>query len=328
MRLKWIERVEVISFGLSAIGFLVASIALVTVVSSSEENGIGTIVAFASFVGSGFAFIVGVAAQRVYVTRVIRGHSRMLDEVMATLRHDIAALAGLGLASEVVYEPAASGHRPNMDALRSMSSRALLAFLAEDFHRHVEGLNGITRQVERPMRLDGERLIGLAVRELERLLPAGCCWLGVTKISGEEWHENRAIYDFHMRSRVRVKQEQLTMFVIYAFDTGSTEIRNQMREDDGMGVDVRLWDGSIDSIDDISLILEPAGDSSQRAVPPATINDVRDCYRPLCLLRFSVANGGLREMTGYRGQSVEFQRDLVRFDQWWQASQSIENNGA
>ena len=223
------------------------------------------------------------------------------------------------MASELVYQPETRRDAPPVDAILSMSTKALLAFLAEDYQRHVESLNGVIRHVDRSMRLDGERLIGLAVRELERMLPSGCCWLGVTKISGQEWHENKAIHDFLIRSRRRVRDRELRMHIIYAFESCSEEIDRQMREDRESGVQVKRWAGDIDSIDDISLVLEHV-DPAEQDAPADRIEDILDHYRPLCLLRFDVANGGLREMTGFRGGGVEFDNDLARFTRWWRGS--------
>ena len=323
-RLTWTERFEVLGFLVSAGGFVVASLALALGYESSESDDQATILVFGGFIVSGLGLILGISLQRIYVTRVVGKHSRMLDQVTDTIRHDVAALAGLGLASDVIYQPAAGGTRSAGDTLRAMSSRALLAFLSEDYHRYVENLNGILRLPDRPLRLDGERLIGLAVRELERLLPSNCCWLGVTKISGDEWRQNKAIHDFLTRSRVRVKNGEWTMRVIYVYEHCPAAIRAQMEQDEAMDVHVKHWVGDVAALDDISLVLQRASEGDHEPSKQTdTLDWIRDHYEPICLLRFDVANGGLKEMSGFRGESVEFEDDFARFREWWSAAKTV-----
>ena len=79
----WMDALEALAFVLSAAGFLTGVIALAKDEPSLVYWGFGL---------SGIAYIVGVGLQRVSMTWTIRGHSGMLDQVVAAVRHDVAAV--------------------------------------------------------------------------------------------------------------------------------------------------------------------------------------------------------------------------------------------
>ena len=238
----------------------------------------------------------------------------LVDRLDSKLSSDAQAIGIARLLANV-----SAGNRSD-EVIGVMGRRALGGFLRGDFGSQVDQLvSYLTNDDQDYLRFKNKELIGKVVRELENLLPDGGVWCGISLISSASWKEE-SLQTYLNESRERARDGTLSVYRLYAVAVPSDELDDQIRLEKEDNIQVRRMNVK-EGVEDISLVWAPKGIGKFGKLPPR--DDLQWAvggeYEPLALLKFRVENGGLSEMTAYRGDSREFNEARDSFVNHWRS---------
>ncbi|MDD9962635.1 MAG: hypothetical protein OXU70_11140 [Gammaproteobacteria bacterium] len=205
------------------------------------------------------------------------------------------------------------------EAVSVMARRALGSFLRGEFGSQVDQLmNFLTNDDQHYLRFENKQLIGKAVRELETLLPDGGVWCGISLISSASWKEE-PLQTYLTESRARARDGALSVYRLYVVASPSDELDNHIRLEKENNIHVRRMNAR-EGVEDVSLVWAPKSIAKRLGSDDFQSAITRD-HEPLALLKFRIENGGLSEMTAYRGDSKEFSIARDSFVRHWRAAE-------
>ena len=251
----------------------------------------------------------------------IKGYESKLDKAVEEVKRDLKIVAS-------ATEAFAASNEDTMpqNEIQKMASESVNTFLRKYYKGLVRSVNEFHSDVEHCIEFDHRDLIVKSVVELERLLPDGSIWCGVSLISDSEWDDG-ALKDFLLRSRERAKRDKLFMFRVYA--TPNHEVQDEdsisalAKDDQDSGVQVQI-NKSSENLKDISLAWRPKEGVklSRKRIDSIKANPfekIEEFYDSVGLLVFDVVDGRLRKLTAHSPGSIAFDTEYVRFKNAWTA---------
>ena len=326
MKGHWSHRIAAVCFVLGTVSLVMLQSPLPCLMSENWRWGLGAFSAIA-FVLSGVELFLTMGrwnSQVASATSKVSDHASMVAEVRGMLRADAAILSTIRSVSLDTIHEGSEGHQ---EYVRTMTGRALVHFLARDYSKYIDRLDAIIKDPHEKMELDDERLIGLSVEELERVLPNNSVWCGVSLVAAEEY-ESDTLKAFYSRSRAKVKNGELSMRILYVVGEKALWVSKEKAELDATsGVDVKTTGKTLK---DMSLVWVPRSTARKAKLENQgadLFEVIEEYYDPAVYLEFGLSMGILRSMTVHPGSADAFGVAFEKFKEDWKSGQELSGGG-